>query len=268
MFPERAAALLVPSLLFLTGCPRLPVNFGPQGEAHTAREVLKRVELAESSVISIKGDARLGIDAPSGKGSVTLFVAVAHPNLMHLEQLDFFGRPQGVLVTNGERFGLYDAQAGKYFRGPATATNLGRFLPVVMPPGELVALLLGRVPRVDTDELKLRFDDQRGGYEVTLTKGPITQTVVVKPPEDRVVKSSVVGLNAYDLDLGEVTALGGGGSFAKRVQLTFAHAKTSVELTWKEFEVNQPADLSMFELEAPEGVPVVEVDAQGRPVGG
>jgi hypothetical protein len=229
--------------------------------------VLKRVELSEGSVTSIKGEARLAIDAPAGKGSVTLFVAVAHPNLMHLEQLDFFGRPQGVLVTNGERFGLYDVQAGQYFRGPATAANLGRFLPLVIPPAELVALLLGRVPRVATDQVTLSFDAERGGYALTLTQGPIVQRLVVKVPEDRVVKSSVVGLSAYDLELSDLTPQAG-LTFAKRVHLTSARAKTTVDLTWKEFELNQPPDVTMFELEAPEGVPVVEVDAQGRPVGG
>jgi hypothetical protein len=40
-----------------------------------------------------------------------------------------------------------------------------------------------------------------------------------------------------------------------------------VELTWKDVTLNEAPDLSMFELEAPEGVPVVELDAQGKPLG-
>ena len=165
---QRPLLLLLP--LVLTACPRAAIDFGKDGEARSAEEVLKRVELTESQVIGLKGDARLSVDSPQGKGSVSLFVGVFHPAYIHIEQLDFFGKPQGVMTTDGTNFGLYDAQAGRFLHGPATAPNLGRFLPLVIPPRELASLLLGRAPRIDFESATMSVDAEHRAYVLTLTK--------------------------------------------------------------------------------------------------
>jgi hypothetical protein len=238
------------------------VDFGVDGAPRSAEELLARVAWAEQQVFSIKGEARLAIDSPQGKGAVGLFVAVMHPALIHLEQLDFFGRPQSVLVTDGERFGLYDAQAGRYLRGPATSVNLARVLPVVMPPAELAGVLLGRAPRITADAREFRFDDALGQFVVTITRGRVKQTLHVQPPSYRVTHSRAENLDAYELTFAGLSAFGG-ATLPRVTTLTVRPAKTEVELTWRDIDVNQAPDLSLFELEAPEGVPVIEVDPRG-----
>lgn len=264
MTTQHRALALLPLCLLLAACPRVPVDFGKDGEPKSAEELLKRIAVAESQIVTLKGDGKLGVNSPQGNGSVTLFVAVTHPSNIHLEQLDFFGRPQGVLVTDGERFGLYNGQDAKYYRGPASPANLARFLPVVMPPAELAALLLGRMPRIRADATEMTFDDKEGVFVLKLVRGEIVQTVQVKPPTYRVVKSTVVGLKAYDVEFGDIGVYGA-VSIPKKAKLVAASAKTSVELTYKDITINEPPDLTLFDMAPPEGVPVVEVDAQGNP---
>ncbi len=251
-------------VLLLTACPPKRVDFGRDGEPRSAEELLARINHAEAQIISITGDAKLGVDSPQGKGSVTLFVAVLHPALVHIEQLDFFGRPQGVFVTDGERFGLYQAAEGAYFRGPATAPNLGRFLPVTMPPAELAAVLLGRAPRIRHDALEMSFDAAQQLYVLKLTKGNVVQTLLVQPPSYRVVHSSAVNLDAYDLSFSDLSDEGG-VTLPKTARLVAKQVKTSIELSLKSITVNDAPDLTLFELQAPEDIPVVEVDAKGDP---
>ena len=262
---ERRIAALIPVCLLIQACPpRLPVDFGKAGEAKSPAELLKRIDLAETTVVGVKGDGKLYVDTPRGKGSVAIFVGVQDPASVHLEQLDFFGKPQGVLVTDGKQFGLYLAEENRYYRGPASAANLARFLPVVLPPEELAALLLGRVPRMPAESQELRFDDQQGLYVLTLHRGAATQTLVVQPPSHRVIKSVVQGVRAYDVELGELTAFGG-VTLPKKLILDVAQAKTHVELTYKDVTVNEPPDASLFDPTPPEGMPVVEVDEKGVP---
>jgi len=265
MAAQRLAGALVPLALLLSACPVHHIEFGPQGEAKNPAELLKRVALSESTVVGLKGDAKLNVDSPQGKGSVTLFVAVQHPAYLHIEQLDFFGRPQGVLVTDGETFGLYDSQSGQYFKGPASPPNLARFLPVVLPPRELAALLLGRVARVPAEDGEMSMDDKKGVYVLTLKNGPVTQRLEIEPPSYRVVKSTVTGVRAYDVEMGDIADYGA-VTLPKRIVLDAPSAKTRVELVYKDVSVNEPPDMTLFDMEPPEDVPVVEVDAAGRTV--
>jgi hypothetical protein len=263
---QRVALLLLPALL--AACPPRRVDFGKDGAPTSAKDLLARVVFAESQIISMKGDGRLGVDSPQGKGSVSLFAAVTHPAYVHIEQLDFFGRPQGVFVTDGENFGLYLAQDGKYFRGPATAANLSRFLPVVMPPSELASVMLGRTPKIPIDQLAMRFDDSLQLFVLTLERGKVRQILHVQPPSYRVVKSTAENLNAYELEFSELTTFNAQTQpviAPKTAALDAKIARTRIELVWKDVAVNEAPDMTLFELTPPEGVPVVEVDANGDP---
>lgn len=260
--PQRLIWLFIS--LALSACPRPRVDFGKDGEPKSAEELLARVKYAESQIFSLKGDARLGVDSPQGKGSVTLFAAVTHPAYIHIEQLDFFGRPQGVLVTDGVRFGLYNSQDGKYYRGPASPANLGRFLPVVMPPAELAGVMLGRAPRIPIDTLAMRFDDRLQLFVLTITRGKVKQTLHVQPPSYRVVKSTAENLNVYELAFADLVTQGG-VTLPKQASLDAKLSKTAVELVWKDVAINEAPDMTLYDFEPPEGVPVVEVDANGDP---
>lgn len=251
-------------VLALAGCPKRVVDFGEKGEPTSAQDLLARINAAESQIYSLKGDAKLIVDSPQGKGAVDLFVSVTHPALIHLEQLDFFGRPQGVLVTDGEQFSFYLAQEGKVYRGPATAANLARFLPVVIPPRELAAVMLGRAPRIPVDSLQMDFDDQLQLLVLRITRGKIVQTLLVQPPSYRVVKSSAAGLEAYSLAYGDLVTEKG-VTLPRRAVIDAPSAQTHLELHWKEVAVNEAPDLTLYELEPPEGATIVEVDANGFP---
>lgn len=260
----RAVGPLI--LLGLCGCPRLPpLDYGASGPARDAADLLKRIEVAEAQVFSVKGDAKLVVDSEQGKGSVSLFVAVLHPSRMHIEQLDFFGRPEGILVTDGEQFGLYDGKQRKFFRGPASPQNLARFVPIALPPRELAALLLGRVPRLPPETSAMTVDEATRSYQLSLTRGAITQRLSVSTGTHRVTRSRVEGLDTYAIDADELTAFAG-ATLPKRVLLEAPKAKLTVELLYKDITVNETPELTLFELEPPEGIPVVEVQANGQAV--
>lgn len=260
---NRLVAGLLPLALALCGCPH-HVDFGPAGEPKSAEELLKRIEVGEQAVTSVKGDAKLKVDSPQTRATLTLFVAVAEPSSVHLEALDFFGKPQGVLVSDGKAFGLYDGQAGKFFRGPATAQNVARFVPIALHPAELAALLLGRSPRIQAESTRMRFEPAEGAYFVTLTQGPIAQTLTVKPPLYRVVHSTITGLSTYDTDFENFEDVAG-ASYPRRVVLTAAAASIRIELNYKDVAVNEASDPTMFQQDPPENVPIVEVDERGNP---
>ncbi len=260
---NRLCVLLVPLAAGLVACPHR-VDFGPAGEPKSAEELLKRVEAAEAAIVGVKGDAKLKINSPQTNAVVTLFAAVTEPAFVHLELLDFFGKPQGVLISDGTVFTLYDGQAGKYFRGPATKQNVSRFVPIALPPAELAAVLLGRAPRIAHESAQLTFDATQGVFLLTLKQGPVTQVLTISPPAWRVVRSQLAGLDSYDVEFENIEDLGP-ATYPRRVILTSAAANVRLELNYKDVAVNEPPDLSLYEMTAPANVPIVEVDALGAP---
>ena len=63
-------------------------------------------EQAENEAVHyapVPGTAKLRVDSPSLRGTVTEFVAAEKPARVHLETLDFFGNPAAVLVADGDR---------------------------------------------------------------------------------------------------------------------------------------------------------------------
>jgi hypothetical protein len=212
--------------------------------------------------VGLRGEARLKVRNREGRGAVTLYVAVQRPGLLRLESLDFFGRPQAVLVSDGERFGLHQVTEGRFYRGPASPENLSRFLPVILPAGELLALLLGQAPVLAGARAESRWDGE-GAWEVTLQAGAVVQRLKVDGVDFRVRESRVEGMPAYDLRFSDVRNVG--GAFLPHVlQLEARAAETALELVYKDPEVNPPLELGLFDLAPPLDVPVVEVDGQGR----
>lgn len=269
MVPVSARSKLLPSaaaLAVLAACPpRVPaIDYGPLGRATTPVELLERVAQAEKQVLGLQGDSTLTINSPQGNGSTGLFLAVQLPALLHIEQLNFFNQPESVLVSDGQRFGLYDAREAKYYVGPATPENIGRFVPIVLPPEELASLLLGQAPKLKFERAALAVDEALGVYVLTLERGAIVQTLHVDPKTARVLRSAVKGIDTYDLEFSDVKAFGA-ATLPMRAQLTAAKASTRVELKYRTIKVNEPPDLTLFDLSAPDGITVVEVDERGVP---
>jgi hypothetical protein len=132
-----------------------------------------------------------------------------------------------------------------------------------MPPAELAGVMLGRAPRINGD-LAMRFDDATQSFVLTITHGKVKQTLLIQPPSYRVVKSMAENLSAYDLSFADVVTQGA-VTVPKEAHLDAKIAKTSVDLFWKDVAINEAPDLSLFEMEPPEGIEVVEVDAAGAP---
>lgn len=257
---HRAIAVLA-LLPFCLGCPKR-IDFGRTGEVTDPARLLALTAAAEGRISGIKGEARLTADLPQGKGTVTLFIAAARPGLLHFESLDFFGKPQAVLVTDGKSFYLY--QEGRYYRGPATAANVARAFPLALPPEQLVGLLLGQAPRIEPEKVTMKTDPGSNAYVLTLMRGPVSQTLWIHPQHHRVLRSVVQGPGGYEVSFEDMQQTGS-LVFPRQIAVEARAEKVRLELRYTDVALNEAPDLSLFSTEAPEGVPVIEVGEDGQP---
>jgi outer membrane lipoprotein-sorting protein len=263
---NRAAAAIFLALL-CSACPKR-LEFGPEGRIDDADVLYKHVRERQSQVVTLEGDSKLHVDSPQGSGTLSMFVAISRPSLLHLETFDFFNRPVASLVSDGQRFGLYQSQGNTFYQGPASPENVSRFLPVVLPSEELVMVMLGQAPLLPPERMTLELNEKERVYVLTLFRGPARQTLRVDPKYLRIVKSQVTGVPGYDLAFDDFKQRGD-LLFPGKVELTAAVADTKLELRYQQVTLNGRPDLTLYELAPPEGAKVVEVDERGRelPVG-
>ncbi len=262
--------LALAALLALAGCPRPPLRFGPEGEIADPQLLLRMLAGRAARVSSLKAEAKVSVKTPRQSGSAGEFVAVQRPASLHLETLNFFGKPVAVLASDGERFSLYSEQDASFTTGPASPANVSRLLPFTLDPREAVELLLGQAPILAGAEARLEIDAGEGAYRLTLTRGAVEQRLWVATEDLRPLRSQIRGASAYDLALSDYQEFGG-LVFPTRLDLRTVDASgrpsgIEVTLRYKDLELNPALEPELFTLEAPPGTRRVEVDEAGRPL--
>src|SRR5262249_14424920 len=138
------AGLLSPVLFFLAGCPPKPPVVRPYPPP-SASELAARLEAQRAAVRSM--NAR--VKATSGLGGervrATVPMLVTRQGSLRFEAEVALQGTVAVLVTDGGRFQLYDAQKNEIHRGPACPANVASLVRIPLEPREVAAILLGDV---------------------------------------------------------------------------------------------------------------------------
>ncbi len=253
--------ILTACALLLAGCHR--VDFGPYGRLEDPAFILDTVAKRRSIVHGLTGEAKLTVDAPEGSGTLKAAVQCQEPGYVYLETADFFGTPRGTFATNGERFAFYRPDEHRFVEGPATAAELGRYLPVALAPDELVAAMLGELPLLPAEGATMTLDEDTSTYVLELRQGALRQRVTVGTKDLRVLAVETRGAAAYDAFLEDHDELLRDVPFAKRIRLVGPKGTAKVELRYTDVTLNGPWRPEDFVLTAPEGASVERAPPAG-----
>ncbi len=259
--PGRTAVLAGAALL---ACARVPP---PELRADPG-DLLARLEAAQAMVRSVSGTGRVGISAPGQSGSADAWLAAERPDHLRIEVTDFFGNVALVLASDGERFALYDARAGVYYRGRPSAEAVASLLPVPLPPAELVAILCGAAPIRPGAPESVRPRD--GQVVLTLGTGEgvseLTVGAELSVEEARLAPGGAGGPPAYALEFG-IFRHHGGRRVPTELELnTLSPPRARLTLDWKDdLEVNRAPAPGLFRLDPPRGARIVDLVSGAPP---
>lgn len=144
---SRPLALLIP-LCLLVACraplPGVPIpDDDPRPEA-----LLESLQDSIESRSALRARANLDLDAPDIHFDRPQRLAVARPARMRVEVLGLFDQLAAVVVTNGDRYQVYDVRNEGLEEGVVDAGLLWRIARVDLVPEVAVDILLG-APRSD-----------------------------------------------------------------------------------------------------------------------
>jgi hypothetical protein len=255
MSRRRTHCLRALAVALALACAGKPPALGPAIDPRVLDEQLAK---AHAGPASLTADAKAFVQAPRNSGRYELHVAVKRPDSVRIEALTPVGDPAAVLVASGGSFSLLDLRNNVFYRGPATAQNLARLLPVAMRPDELVSVLTGAIPRLPGgqpqsanragDGSVLTFSDGAVAEEVSLG-GDLRVTQIRRTSDHNLLWS-------VQLDQHQEA---GGAQIPLLLHFEAPDAKTQVDLRLRNAETAKEPPQTAFQLAVPQGVRVEEV---------
>jgi hypothetical protein len=246
--------LAAAAALAIACAPRLP----PPDLALEPEPLLAQVRAAASAIQSVRGEVRVRVKG-QGRGAVPAFVAARKPSSLRLEALDFFGNPVAVLVVSEGRLSIFDGRQRAFYRGAATAENVGRLVPLALAPEELVAALCG-APLLEGEAV--RADPGRGHVELEIRDGPRVTTLRVEAGAAAARAAVRAPAGGHDLAW-SLPYAATGASPPGDLTLEAKDRGVRVEVAWIDHEVNPALADRLFRMDPPSGARVVELDVPG-----
>jgi outer membrane lipoprotein-sorting protein len=240
----------------MAACANAPAT---TGAALSPSALYDQVKKAHAVPETLTCDAKAFVQAPQNSGRYELHVSVRRPDSIRIEALTPVGDPAAVLVATGGRFSLLDLRSNVFYRGPATAQNIQRLLPVALRPEELVAVLTGGIPE-PADAQPASSKRAAEGSSLTFTRRDAQEQVTLGADLRvlRVTRTSAAGKLVWDIRL-EQHDDQSGAQLPSLLRFEAPPAKTQVDLRLRNVATGKEPPRTAFELAVPNGTRVEEV---------
>ncbi|MEQ9618800.1 MAG: hypothetical protein RIG61_06470 [Deltaproteobacteria bacterium] len=163
-------------ILVASCAPRVP---DADTQRASAADIVKRVELFQGVIRSVKGLARVRIKTPLEKVSYTQVTVAREPNLLRLEALNPFGSTVGFISSDGENIYIISSSERDVYdsREEFDLSYVYPGLDLRITADSLVNLVMGRLPykiydspvspvlTADSGHIKLTYKDAGTGSE-------------------------------------------------------------------------------------------------------
>jgi len=139
---------------------------------------------------ALTATARIEILTRSERYPLKAALILKEPASLRLESIPLLGPPDFVLTLHDGQLRAYFPQRGTFYAGPATPRTLSRFLPLAMPPAEIVPLMMGRPPAEDPlARPVLKGGKEEGLYRVDqIVLGAKARSLWIDPAGGRLAK--------------------------------------------------------------------------------
>lgn len=191
---------------------------------------------------AISGTAKIVVQGPEGGGTIDAVLAARAPGKISLQLKDFFGSVLLTLVSNGKCVRL--AQGKEVQFAPvdeSTTVSLG--FPVAIPLHELVALALGRPPRIPGAPEGQQYERETGNYRYTVRSGGTVQEFTISPELGRVTESRISGTRDAAFDFSHFSAEGVPERVSSKAE------GYELYLRWRKYVTNERVDDQLFDLD-------------------
>lgn len=249
-----AAAALVPACTFgpFSTLPDLP----PINELQA---VVKSFMLRDAAVSTLRARLRVKVQPDEGKAvSTTVLVTLKRPGAIRVETLGPLDELEAVFVLNNGRYAALSMPDRRVRRGPATAAVFEESLGLRLDAGEVEAILAGSFKVVEFTMGQIGADEEAKEVAVLIETPGAGKQIIRADRETLAVKrlESYEGSEKkYTVEYLETTPVMG-VPFAHRIKVSFEGRLRSVDVKYREIELNPAVRDEEFSLDVPRGFAV------------
>jgi hypothetical protein len=256
----RSLCLGLALVALVTGCAStIPATPLPADDPRPAA-LLAAWHAHTADRAALQAIARLAVDAPgAGEGGHDLALRskqrmwLARPAQLRVEVLGFLDTTLAVLVTDGERYSLFESGEQRLQEGAVYPELLWDVARLELTPAEAVEVILG-APEPDAglsphaaylvgERLRIELADQGGRVRRVVEFGAAGEL-------RRLAQSDEQGGVAWEAQFDDFTELGG-APFARNVAVRSSAGRTRAELVLRTVELNPEVPPDIFRLRPP-----------------
>jgi hypothetical protein len=209
---------------------------------------------------SLRAVARLAVDSPAGPDGRDIALRskqrlwLARPAQLRVEVLGFLDTTVAVLVTDGDRYSLFESQEQRFQEGPVYPELLWDAAHLALTPAEAVEVILG-APDPDADLARgaAYVVGERVRIELTDPGGRVRRVVEFGAGGElrRLAQSDDSGEVVWEALFDDYAQIDG-ALFARDVALRSESGRTSAALVLRSVELNPDVPADIFRLRPPD----------------
>ena len=261
---RRAApvTLAAAALALLAGCPASPFSTFPDIPTKDALQVVMRgFALRDATVHSLRARLRVKIQPDEGKAvSTTVMVTLRRPGALRVEPLGPVDELEGLFVLRDGRYAVLSMPDKRVTRGAVTDAVFDDALGLRLPLNEVEAVLCGAFAVADFTQGQIG-EDEPSKEIVILVETPGGRKQIIRADRETLAAKKVEvydgGERRYTLEFSETSPVMG-IPFAHRFKASFEGRLKSVDVKYREIEVNPEISDEEFAFEVPPGFAVEE----------
>ena len=256
-----AASACAALAVLLQACPpRNLRQISPPQMPGDYAAVVRTLVARDAAVTSLRARVRVKVQPADGKAvSTTVLITLRRPGALRVETLGPLDEVEGVFLLRDGRFWALSMREKKVKTGPADEGALEDALGLQLPPETLEAALCGSVRLVEFTQAQ-KGTDEPAKEIVMLVEKPGAAKQILRVDRDSLAIKKIeafdgAGAKLYTMEFEETSPVAG-VTFPHRIKAAFTGRVASVDVRFREIELNPAPGDGEFELEIPAGFTV------------
>ena len=245
--------LLITSMLI--SCGPVRPKLGSPVNADFAAELIADWRENSSRIETIKGLARVQVEAPMNNVNGTQVVLVEKPDKLRAETLTPFGVPMLTVTADGKRLGVSLPAQNLYYVGSASPENLDLFLHIPLELKDLIGALLYQSPLIEAWKEEA-YALQEGGWLIQ-RYGPLSRQELIFNAKRQLVEVAFFEDNDLKVKITYARFPATGVLYPSRLALDLPEKHATLNLEFPDVEINGQIKSSFFAVQPPEGAELV-----------